>query len=367
MRYLIAILLTFSLAVSVIAQGESKPKKPKKKSKKERQEEITQVLPLPKDLPLAVTADTDRLVFHVSPLSAKGLLSQQTRDAVKALWSSTRGAQIVKLRAFVAGSGDTRRVATIVSEMFEEKRLQLPALTTVQVGSLGLEGAQIVLESTALDKKKVNPAGLAFISGQQADSYAKSVANLKAAVQSLGLSDADILRSTCFVNSWDNTQADRQANPIPGGSPLAVQMRRELAPTVAECEAVARLKTAAPAPVELRNPDGLSKSPNYSQIAVVTAPRIVLTGLQMAFHTEESDAKLAFERLGKTLEAQKVSYKDVFFTSTYALSTRSMELVRGTRFGFLDKSRPPASTLLPFEGLPSLDASFGIDVIAVAP
>ena len=55
------------------------------KKKKKDGRGITQVLQLPKDPPSAVTAETARLVFHVSPLSAKGLLSQQVRDALKAL------------------------------------------------------------------------------------------------------------------------------------------------------------------------------------------------------------------------------------------------------------------------------------------
>jgi len=79
-------------------------------AKKKKPEEITQTLALPQDPPATVTAETSRLVFHVSPLSAKGLLSQQLRDALKALLKSSGGASIVKLRALVAGSGDLRRV-----------------------------------------------------------------------------------------------------------------------------------------------------------------------------------------------------------------------------------------------------------------
>ena len=105
----------------------------KKKPKKEPPE-ITQVLELPKDPPQAVVAQTERLVFQVSPLSSKGLLSQQIRDAIKALWNTSKGSQIVKIRAFVAGSGDMRRVPSVVSEMFAEKRLALPAVSVVQVG-----------------------------------------------------------------------------------------------------------------------------------------------------------------------------------------------------------------------------------------
>ncbi|MDP9169378.1 MAG: hypothetical protein M3N54_02060, partial [Acidobacteriota bacterium] len=40
----------------------------------------TQTLALPKDPPAVAVGETRRLVFQVSPLSGKGLLSQQTRE-----------------------------------------------------------------------------------------------------------------------------------------------------------------------------------------------------------------------------------------------------------------------------------------------
>src|SRR6266568_1998957 len=97
-------------------------------AKKKKPEDITQTLALPPDPPATVTAETARLVFHVSPLSGKGLLSQQVRDALKALLKTEGGATIVKMRAFVAGSGDLRRVSFFVSETSTEKHLPLPAV-----------------------------------------------------------------------------------------------------------------------------------------------------------------------------------------------------------------------------------------------
>ena len=131
------VLIAISLA-ACLCQGA------KKKKKKGEEAEITQTLVIPKDPPAAVSAETSRLQFHITPLSAKGLLSQQVRDALKALGRTTGGNAIVHLRAFVAGSGDLRRVQAIVSETFTEKHLNLPALTVVQAGGLPLEGAQVV-------------------------------------------------------------------------------------------------------------------------------------------------------------------------------------------------------------------------------
>jgi hypothetical protein len=133
-------------------------------------EDLAQVRELPKEPPPVVVAETSRLEFRVSPLSAKGLLSEQVRDALKALFGQAGAAAIVKLRAFVAGSGDTRRVYTIVSETFTARRLPLPAVTVVQAGALPLTGVQVVMEATTVARKLVNPHGLAFLSAESAAS-----------------------------------------------------------------------------------------------------------------------------------------------------------------------------------------------------
>lgn len=364
---LIALLLVLSLsALAQIGSGlDEERRKKKKKPNKKDLEPITQVLPLPRDLPAAIAAEPQRLVFHVSPLSNKGLLSQQTRDAIKAVWISTKGATIVKMRAFVAGSGDTRRIQTLVSEMFTEKHLPLPVVSTVLVGSLGMEGAQILLESVAIEKKVVNPNGLLFISGKGGKSFADAIDQLRLSVKSMGGTEADVLRVTCFVNAFEAANPDRQLSSMHGAAYTVVQMRREPSPVVAECEAVARTAKPQTETVKLWNPAGLPSSPNYSQLAAVNSPKIVFSGLQLAFQSQEADVKLAFERLGRTLESQGVNYKHVFMTSIYALTQEAIDRVRAIRFSYLDKANPPAATLLPFEGLPSLDASFGIEVVAV--
>ena len=153
------------LGVSLIAAAQTNP--PRIKPPKKEKEPETQILPLPPEPPTAVIAETGKLAFHVSPLSGKGLLTQQVHDALKALDRANGGATFVKLRAFVAGTGDMRRVATIVAEDFSVKKMPLPAVTTIQVGALPMEGAQVVIESISQeknDKKTLNPNGLAFFS-----------------------------------------------------------------------------------------------------------------------------------------------------------------------------------------------------------
>jgi enamine deaminase RidA (YjgF/YER057c/UK114 family) len=350
---------------------------PSNKKKKKSEDDVTQVLQLPKDPPSAVIAETARMGFYVSPLSSKGLLSQQVRDALKALHHSVGTATIVKLRAFVAGSGDMRRVQAIVSETFTDKHLALPALSVVQVGGLPLEGAQVVIEATAVGKKEVNPNGLVFIAGQQASLptplepvaplVEKALAGLQTAIKGAGGMPEDVLRGTCFLSSLDGfgKVRERVESEFHGAAWNFVEIQRAPFNSVAECEVVARSRVKIGKPLELLNPDGLAKSPNYSQIALVGASRVAITGTQVAFGVQDADVRLAFGRLEKALAAVGASIKDVAWSSIYPLSGSIADEVRKIRFEYYDPARPPASTLLPFEGLPSMDASFAVDAVAV--
>ena len=76
MRTLLALVCALSVLIAA----------PQRKKK----EEQTQTLQLPRELPAAVVGDTRRLTFHVTPLSARGLLSQQIRDALKAVARDAR-------------------------------------------------------------------------------------------------------------------------------------------------------------------------------------------------------------------------------------------------------------------------------------
>ncbi len=339
---------------------------PESKQKKEKPPE-TQTLPPPRELPNAVTAETDRLTFGVSPLSAKGLLSQQTRDALKAVLRSSRGT-IVQLRAFVAGSGDLRRVAELTADAFTDKHQPLPVLSVVQVGGLPMTGAQIVIETTEVERKAVNPSGVAFLSGQSAATVAQSLDQLKTALAGAGLGPGDVLRATCFVSSLDEQRNTRElmAASFPGAALNYAQMQREPVRPAAECEAVARLRAPVAQGTRFLNPPNLAKSANYSQMALVTGGRLAITGSQLAFGGQEHDLKLAFERLGKALNSAGAGFAHVVMSHVYLMSTELADRVRAVRATYYNGSNPPASTMLPFEGLPSLDTEMGVDAIAVA-
>ena len=330
---MLGVAFAFMLTVRASAQ---------KGKKKTQEEPVTQTLPLLKDPPAAISAETARLVFHVSPLSSKGLLSQQVRDALKVLLHDTHGAAIVKLRAFVAGSGDMRRVSTIVSETFTDRKLPLPAVSTIEVGALPLEGAQIVIESISVEKKNVNPHGLAFYSAQPV----RQLRQVTGAV-----------RATCFLSSLDNLANVKSitSTAFSGAVVNFVQTQRLGIEPQDMCEAVAKLDHPPAQPLTIEN-----------AAALVNTPKIVLTGTQMAFRDTDADLRLAFERLGKVLESLGVTYKDVFWSSAYPLTRPVEEKTHALQQEFFDRSKPPAGTILLFEGLPSLDATMAMDVIAAA-
>jgi enamine deaminase RidA (YjgF/YER057c/UK114 family) len=341
-----------------------------------KKEDETQALQLPKELPLVVAGETRRLAFHVVPLSAKGLLSQQVRDGLKTLSQRTGRDTVLHIRAFVAGTGDLRRVRDLVSETFTSRRQPLPALSLVQVGGLPLAGAQVVLEAVAAGNRDVNPNGLAFFSAQAAASEnpldpvapltAKSLARLRQVLKAAGAEPPDVVRVTCFFSSLENLAASRSLveAEYPRAAIDYVQPQRAPAGALSACEAVARLRRSPGARLRLVDADSLAREPGESQAALLDAPQVVLTGTQASFGYAEKDARLAFERLRRALEQAGASPGGVAYARYYPLFPGIASQVRKLRLEFFDAARPPAGALLLWEGLPSMDAGFAVDVVA---
>jgi hypothetical protein len=227
-----------------------------------------------------------------------------------------------------------------VSEIFTDRKLALPAVSTIEVGALPMEGAQVVIESIAIEKKPINPSGLAFYS-------ALPITQLRPI--------AGVQRATCFLSSLDDLAKVKPAVSVafPGATVVNfVQAQRLGFERRDVCEAVARLETPPAQPVIMQN-----------GAALVNSPKIVMTGIQMAFRASDGDLRLAFERVGKALEPLGVGAKDVFWTSTYPLTRPVEEKARALDTEFYNHA---SGTMLLFEGLPSLDATMAVDVMAAA-
>jgi enamine deaminase RidA (YjgF/YER057c/UK114 family) len=344
--------------------------------KRNKKEDITQTLQLPRELPAAVTGETRRLSFHVTPLSSKGLLSQQVRDALKALVRETNGETVLKIRAFVAGSADLRRVRDLVSETFAARKQPLPALSLLQAGGLPMEGAQVEMEAVSAAKKDVNPNGLAWISpliataddplGPVSPLMEKSLGGLGRMIHTAGAEPSDVVRITCFVSSLQNIQELRKLveADYPHAAANYVKTQRAPAQALAACEAVTRLRTAPKSRLELMMGEESATAGAASIIAEVGAQQVVLTGSQDSFGYQDKDAQLAFQRVLKSLEGVGGKTEDVAFANLYPLSPGLANQVRKVRSQFWSGDHPPAGTVLVLEGLPSMDAGFAVELVA---
>jgi len=324
------------------------------RKKKQQEEEITQTLELPPEPPASVTADPARFVFLQAPLSAQGLLSRQTRDGLKALMQAAHGARFVRIRAYVAGTGDLRRVQSIVAETFAEKKQPLPVLVVAQVGLLPLDGAQVQLEAVA-EQRKPTGAGTVFASAQGATPQEVIEEIGRALRQADARLDAPA-SLVCGVSSSEMLEPMRRAalELLPRAAYVGFQLQRIPAPPRAACQAAAVLAKPAQGGVQWLE-GGVALS----------VPKIVVTGAQLAFRYEENDARLAYQRLDRTLQQAGSSLKRAVVLHVYPLSSQLAQLAQKVRVEFVDPARPPVGLVELVEGLPSLDGAFALEAVAL--
>ncbi|MDP9171468.1 MAG: hypothetical protein M3N54_12680, partial [Acidobacteriota bacterium] len=251
---------------------------------------------------------------------------------------------VIHIRAFVAGSGDVRRVPQIVSEVFTEKRLPLPSVSVILCGGLPVESAQVVLEAVSVAKKDVNPAGLEFFEGEENLSEGNPAVPVRALLEKSLISLAakipppNALQVSCFVT--DLTDSLHLTSDIVSRFPAAtidlVQTQRAPVRPMARCEGVARG-------------------------GAVNSAQIAFAGTRVAFGSAEKDAAAAFLRLDRDLTEAGAMPASIVFTNIYSLSSAAAEAAR--------KLRPPGVpvAIIPFEGVASIDAGFAVDAIATLP
>ncbi|MFN9429161.1 MAG: hypothetical protein ACK6DX_03340 [Acidobacteriota bacterium] len=315
------------LALTLLSGGAGAQKK--KKNKKD-EEPITQTLEVLADPPAATQGDSSRMVFLVSPLSNRGLLSQQAKEALNFLRKQGRGGVFLKLRALVAGRGDARRVTAIVSEQFTEWKLVIPAVAVIQVGAFALEGAQVQFEAIVEDRKTMNPNGVEFVSGKPVMKPLAEGGDINAVrpllEEALAALPASLLAVTCFVSSIEAGAVLEQvmAAKYPGAARTLMQAQRATGSGLAHC-------------------DGIQKRPSGG------AEKLILTGTVIGFGGEEKDFQLAEGRMDKLLHGQggKLLVKKVYSVS------RSVE----KHFGVVRL----------VEGVGSNEAGFAIEAIGIIP
>ena len=309
-----------------------------RKKKDKNGEEISQTLELPREPPAVATGETRRLNFQNVPLSAKGLLSQQTRDALKAAMKLAGGAPVIHIRAFVSGSGDLRRVPQLVSEIFDDKKVQLPAVSVIQVGALPLQNAQIAIQIIWVGKKELNPDGVDFLAGDSVvenSPGAPAQPLLDKAVENLAakLASRKALSVSCFVSSLQNAgeMASAMTAKFPGAASNLIQSQRAPYQSYAVCEAVVR--------------------------GGINAAVLAFSGTRVASGASESQAAVTLQRLDRDLAEAGVPASGLRFTNVYALPGQAGDVVRRLRSG--------AIAIVPVEGVASVQAAFAVDAVGV--
>lgn len=321
------------------------------RNRKNTEEPKPQILPLPPQLPMAVEADTATLDFHISPLLTTGGLSAQIRQSLNDLVRDTHGETIIKLRAFVAGAGDARRVESEVGALFTDRKLPLPVLSIIQIGGLGEERATVVIEATVATHRIINPSGLAFFAGQTGKNSAEAFDRLRASVQTASVSPEHMLKCTCFIAQIEDygTLRSMIQSAFPNSGINIVQALRDPSGEYAMCQGVGQLSQAPE--------EGALVWLQKARATLVNSRQLLFTGLQLTFGNYLDDAHEAFARLQRAASAVE-PVEAAVEVNAFALDSYAGSALRKT-------TSVPASTFTvqPVEGLPAIDASAGIEAV----
>jgi enamine deaminase RidA (YjgF/YER057c/UK114 family) len=318
-----------------------------------------------------IEGETRKLQFQVAPASMEGNVADQIDKAL-----DTFKSRILNLRAFVVGTDQVGIARLTIEEYFQKKRRAIPTIVVVAVGALPHPKTRVAIEAVLDSGRTLNPEGIAFISGQAGSSdkpveqmlplAEKALKDLNSVHRAAGIQPEDVLRVTCLMTSVaDAAEVEaRVKREFPQAARSFVQLQKAPARGVIECESVARLRTRPAEPLQFIYTDGLPKSPNFSHAALIGAPRLLFSDLRLPKSDKEYDARKTFAELHQFLKYFGGSIKQVAMSNLYPASQEATDLVRRIRFDFYDRDRPPASTMMTFEGLAD-NASFGLSVIAV--
>ena len=305
-----------------------------------------------------VVADPARVAWLVSKPAASA------REALDELGPRLARLRVVRLRVFTAG-GDRSKIADEVA------RLKIThALTVAPVAGFASEG-KFLVEATVEGRRSVNPFGLALVSGQPVQVegagasvmplIAKSFDKLDVAHAAAGAKPGDVRRVTCFCTSETGLSgiADLVKKRYPAAACVVARIPAIPGRTLVECESVVRSGRRPASAVEMVNPEGLDKSPNYSHIALLGPGQAVWSS---AVYGSIREPKAMFAELDRRLRRAGSSIVQTAMSCLYPAASAGSDAIRNSRFDFYDRAKPPASTLLLFG--PGDADEIAVDVIA---
>jgi enamine deaminase RidA (YjgF/YER057c/UK114 family) len=122
--------------------------------------------------------------------------------------------------------------------------------------------------------------------------------------------------------------------------------------------------------------DDLSSPPGYSHVVTVPAGRLVWTAGQIALDADgsvvgagdwEAQARLVFQNLTRALGAAGAGWPDVVKLTYFVVDVSELATIRAVRDEFVDRDRPPTSTLVQVAGLAYPDLLLEVEAVAWLP
>jgi len=124
------------------------------------------------------------------------------------------------------------------------------------------------------------------------------------------------------------------------------------------------------------SPDDLSSPPGYSHVVTIPAGRLVWTAGQIAMDADgtvvavgewEGQARRVFENLTRALEEASAGWSDVVKLTYFVVDVAGLAAIRAVRDEFVDRTRPPTSTLVQVAGLAHRDLLLEVEAVAWLP
>ena len=132
---------------------------------------------------------------------------------------------------------------------------------------------------------------------------------------------------------------------------------------------------AGPSPL-FASPDDLSSPPGYSHVVTIPSGRLVWTAGQIAMDAGgevvgigdwEGQARRVFENLTLALAAAGAGWSDVVKLTYFVVEMSGLLTIRAVREEFVDRTRPPTSTLVQVAGLAHPDLLLEVEAVAWLP
>lgn len=124
------------------------------------------------------------------------------------------------------------------------------------------------------------------------------------------------------------------------------------------------------------SPDRLAAAPGYSHVVSIPSGRLVWTSGQIAMDADgsvvatgdwEGQARAVFQNVTTALDSAAAGWSDVVKLTFFVVDVAELATIRAVRDEFIDRSRPPTSSLVQVAGLIHPDLLLEVEAVAWLP